>query len=219
MKAVESVDSEVLGRLISEMYQSRLPQLKDDPSQVVALTELIAMSTFNKLYNLGVRSDDFALMRDRIDESMAQAENLEELIEKISEILYQDIRSKLVVHSDEDNDYVVYGMVDFLDGYSTRGAISNQEAYFWDYALPEGEWYFDPDDEYYSDMPNSICLFGRYEDPENEGSWFNYWIFLRPWGERWEDLDDYMLPSYYESWYLPLITAGEPMPDNFDGLE
>ncbi|MCR5066956.1 MAG: response regulator [Erysipelotrichaceae bacterium] len=106
MKAVESVDSEVLGKLISEMYQSRLDRLREDPSQVVALTELVAMSTFNKLYNLGVRSDDFALMRNRIDEGMIRAQDLDQLIETVSGLLYQDVRSKLVVHSDEDNDYV-----------------------------------------------------------------------------------------------------------------
>jgi len=27
-----------------------------------------------------------------------------------------------------------------------------------------------------------------------------------------------MMPVEYENWYLPLIEAGEPMPESFDGL-
>ena len=120
---------------------------------------------------------------------------------------------------DEDNDWVVRGTVSFSDGLSGRGSMSNVSTRFWDYDMPADEWYADPADENFKEYPETIILFGRYEDPENVGSWFEYTIFLRPWGARWEDLDEGMLTHYYEDWYLPLIEAGEPMPEYFEGLE
>ena len=41
---------------------------------------------------------------------------------------------------------------------------------------------------------------------------FHYVICLRPWGSRWPGSEDEK-PYYYASWYLPLIEAGKPMPD------
>ena len=45
---------------------------------------------------------------------------------------------------------------------------------------------------------------------------YTYTICLRPWGTRWDDLAAEMLPYHYEDWYLPLIDAGEEMPDVFE---
>lgn len=41
-----------------------------------------------------------------------------------------------------------------------------------------------------------------------------YDIVLRPWGTYWVDVDEKDLPNLYDSWYLPLIDADEPMPDS-----
>lgn len=41
---------------------------------------------------------------------------------------------------------------------------------------------------------------------------FHYAIYLRPWGSRWPGTADEQ-PYFYESWYLPLIETGAPMPD------
>lgn len=45
-----------------------------------------------------------------------------------------------------------------------------------------------------------------------EGERFSYAIHLRPWGAAWEDPD--ARPYSYRFWYLPLIEAGEPMPES-----
>ena len=45
-----------------------------------------------------------------------------------------------------------------------------------------------------------------------EGERFSYAIHLRPWGAEWEDPD--ARPYSYRFWYLPLIEAGETMPDS-----
>ena len=52
------------------------------------------------------------------------------------------------------------------------------------------------------------------EANENGDDQFTYDIFLRPWGTSWDDAKAEDLPYYYHDWYLPLIEAGEPMPDS-----
>ena len=120
---------------------------------------------------------------------------------------------------DEDNDYVAVGDVTYGPGETAIGSMSNGSVQFWDYEIPAGEWAVDPGSELNSRFANSIIISGRYVDPENEGSWFDYNIFLRPWGTRWDDMDADMIPYYYDSWYLPLIDADEAMPDLFEGLD
>ena len=47
-----------------------------------------------------------------------------------------------------------------------------------------------------------------------------YSIYLRPWGESWEDVradDEELLPYYYDDWYLPLIETGASMPEVIGG--
>ena len=117
---------------------------------------------------------------------------------------------------DEDNDFVAAGDVIFSAGLSDKGCMSSQSVEFWDYKVPANEWSADPGDEDLKAYPNSIVIFGRYQDPESEGSWFDYTIFLRPWGVRWEDIREGTRPEFYTNWYLPLIEAGESMPLEFD---
>lgn len=44
-----------------------------------------------------------------------------------------------------------------------------------------------------------------------DGERFDYRIVLRPWGADWEDMAE--KPYAYRLWYLPLIEAGEALPD------
>ncbi len=57
-----------------------------------------------------------------------------------------------------------------------------------------------------------LTITGHYDATVKIGS-FDYSIFLRPWGQKWEDAQEDELPYYYESWYLPLIEDGKEMPD------
>ena len=79
---------------------------------------------------------------------------------------------------------------------------------FTDIALEHGDWIVDPRLVDYGDM---IHIDGDYE---NGGDAFHYDIYLRPWGTYWVDVDEEDLPNLYDSWYLPLIDAEEPMPDS-----
>ena len=55
-----------------------------------------------------------------------------------------------------------------------------------------------------------LTVEGEYEAVGRGG--FHYVIYLRPWGSRWPGGKEEQ-PYYYETWYLPLIEAGEPMPE------
>ena len=70
-------------------------------------------------------------------------------------------------------------------------------------------------------VDNIIVIDGFYEDADGE---FKFEFFLRPWGQKWDDLlvdtgglpyED-MMPGLYDDWYLPMIEAGAAMPDSFD---
>ena len=55
-----------------------------------------------------------------------------------------------------------------------------------------------------------LIIRGSYTAVNSEGG-FRYEILLRPWGSLWPE--DEERPYLYEDWYLPLIEAGQAMPD------
>ncbi len=73
--------------------------------------------------------------------------------------------------------------------------------------LEDGAWYVNPDELAYE---NIFDFCGEYED---EYGTFSYRVLLRPWGTVWDDLGEEYYPEYYYDWYLPLVEAGESMPD------
>lgn len=79
------------------------------------------------------------------------------------------------------------------------------------------DWVVEPEDEPYNQFNDMIQIKGYYTDPVDEENTFTYYIFLKPWGETWDDvrdgdtedcLYDDMMPFYYEDWYLPLLELG-----------
>lgn len=113
--------------------------------------------------------------------------------------------------------------VDFHFG--DDGTAILDSGFFWDADLDQDIWYMDMDGALSGGITDMICVTGIYTDPENSDNTLTYCLYLRPWGERWDDLKgvespDYpyedMMPSLYEDWYLPLIEAGDPMPMVFD---
>lgn len=100
---------------------------------------------------------------------------------------------------------------------TTSGRLVSTDGSFFDCALDGADaWYIDaaPSSAMpYSDM---ICISGVYTDPENGENTFVYSIYLRPWGETWDDVradNEELMPYSYDDWYLPLIEAGASMPD------
>lgn len=79
-----------------------------------------------------------------------------------------------------------------------------------------GGWFW------YDDATEDNCAVafedGRVEldgHHDAEGERFDYRVHLRPWGAYWEDTDE--RPYSYRFWYLPLVEAGESMPDEISG--
>lgn len=107
----------------------------------------------------------------------------------------------------------------FGPGTTSAGAFMSESGEFIDAPLAHADWIVDPGASMVSQYDHMICIDGSYDDPEDEGG-FDYLIFLRPWGMDWEDVaadDAEMLPISYADWYLPLIEAGEEMPDEIGG--
>ena len=88
------------------------------------------------------------------------------------------------------------------------GTLMSEDGWFTDITLEHADWIVDPGLAVYPDM---VHIDGYYENGDDE---FTYDIYLRPWGSYWDDVAEEQLPGLYDDWYLPLIEAGEPMPDS-----
>lgn len=93
---------------------------------------------------------------------------------------------------------------------TSAGVASSTSGYFFLMDLGPDDWNFGPRD---ADFVNMLVINAHYET--EDGS-YDYQLVLRPWGQRWDDVRGYDpddVPFYYDSYYLPLIDANEPMPD------
>lgn len=87
--------------------------------------------------------------------------------------------------------------------YSISGRILDQK-------LGVRDLVCNPDESPYDNM---LTFYGKYTTGTGSCS---YMIILRPWGISWDDADEFYLPYYYETWYLPKIEAGESMPETMN---
>lgn len=115
--------------------------------------------------------------------------------------------------------------ISFGAGITENGGFVSESGYFQDADIAHADWLVDAGVGFGKDFEHMICIEGRYVDPENEDNYYDYYIFLRPWGMDWEDvrtadnsenLYDDMMPVYYDDWYLPLIESGASMPAAFE---
>ena len=84
-------------------------------------------------------------------------------------------------------------------------------------------WYVDPASSTVSHFENMIEIESYYEDPSNTDNYFAYYMYLRPWGTDWADVQSGdtsgciysdMMPVLYADWYQPLMALGvEALPD------
>lgn len=116
-----------------------------------------------------------------------------------------------VVLWDEDytkDDPMVSASVSLSEaGTGEYGTMMTEGGWFTDIELGHADWIVDPALLDYEDM---IHINGYYESGEDG---YTYDIYLRPWGTYWDDVTEEDLPFYYDDWYLPLIEAGEAMPE------
>lgn len=110
----------------------------------------------------------------------------------------------------ERSEGLAYAIVSLEKGDDTGeyGILYCENGFFLDSKLLSADWIIDPDD---MDLAHMIKIEGWYED--EDGS-FTYDFYLRPWGILWDDVEESDRPYVYDSWYLPLVEAGEHMPDD-----
>lgn len=96
---------------------------------------------------------------------------------------------------------------------SEEGTAENLSGSFLGAELAPGAWSAGPEDEGLEEL---YLTDGRIETGDGA---LEYRLVLRPWGRDWEDAAaarPELLPRQYESWYLPLIEAGQPMPERME---
>ena len=126
----------------------------------------------------------------------------------------------------EAGECIAFADVSFGMGTTEAGCMMSESGSFFNAPIEHADWIIDPGASVVSAFDQMICIDGTWVDPEDENNWIRYYIFLRPWGMDWEDvrtgdtsdmLYEDMMPMGYDDWYLPLIDAGEEMPNSFDG--
>ncbi len=103
--------------------------------------------------------------------------------------------------------------VSFGAGTTSAGAMMSEKGNFMspEENLEHADWIVDPGASEVSGFEHMICIDGKFE---NERGSFMYYVFLRPWGTDWSDVeagDDYYMPNDYD-WYTSVMN-GE-MPDS-----
>ena len=94
---------------------------------------------------------------------------------------------------------------------AVRGdGIESLDGYFLFSDIRAGEWRLEKPEP-------ALYLAEGHHDAEGEQ--FSYSVYLRPWGEQWNDADGEQLPFYYSDWYVPAILSGESMPDRIPWQE
>lgn len=88
-------------------------------------------------------------------------------------------------------------------------AAMSESGWFLDAAVGHADWIIDPTLYEYE---NLLVIDGTYEDPLGDG-WdgFSYVIWLRPWGQLWEDVPVEDRPPYYD-WYVDFVGEGFSIP-------
>lgn len=95
-------------------------------------------------------------------------------------------------------------------GTGEYGTLYSEQGVFTDIDLEHADWIIDPG---LLTTEHTIYIDGWYENGDDG---YKYEFFLRPWGTIWDDVEESAWPYYYTDWYLPLVEAGEAMPDSIN---
>ncbi len=106
-----------------------------------------------------------------------------------------------------DEDYSADNVLGALEVCAKEEELLVKSGFFGADELAENEWTFTRDSLGYD---NLITASGSYVDGENG---YSYTLYLRPWGQGWEDVAENERPRSYEKWYQPLIAKNKAMPD------
>ena len=111
------------------------------------------------------------------------------------------------------------GKIRFISGVTQAGCMISEGGTFLDGPVARGDWSVDPGISDVTQFSHMICLTGTQTGESS--SWICYRMYLRPWGSVWDDVRQGdtseamyadLMPIGYDTWYLPLVEAGEAMP-------
>ena len=92
------------------------------------------------------------------------------------------------------------------DGWTKMGSAVSTGGVLFNYPVSYIDWYISPE---YGEYDNMIEITEFFLD--TDGDWFDYEIYLRPWGMKWDDVSSEDRPLYYDDWYLSVYNR--PMLD------
>ncbi len=81
-------------------------------------------------------------------------------------------------------------------------AVSNNGNLWFGEEIGHAGWIIDPSIYGYD---NYMVIDGRYEDEFGGG--FNYVVYLKPWGEDWDEFTAEERPPWYDTWYMSAYKA------------
>ena len=109
---------------------------------------------------------------------------------------YQDGTATLYLWADDYDDLGTVSLkIETVTG-STMGMATSLGGDLFYYPIKRTDWVINPAAAYYSNMIEIREVF-----VDTDGDWFDYEIYLRPWGMDWEDVAYYDRPTYYDDWY------------------
>lgn len=105
---------------------------------------------------------------------------------------------------DSEDDFAMANItVNEYGGSGFMGAALSESGHLWfGEEIGHADWIIDPSLYGYE---NYMVIDGRYEDEFGEG--FNYTVYLRPWGESWDENAEDERPPFYDIWYLSAYQA------------
>lgn len=131
-------------------------------------------------------------------------------------ILIYDDGSGVIELWDEDcaeGEIFATATITLDDDIFDEGVMCSTRGQFYDSEIGQYDWWVYPNEGLCVD--NAICIQGHYSTDAAPDNTFDYSIYLRPWGVRWDDIPDDpslpyddMLPRNYTDWYLPLLEQG-----------
>ena len=93
---------------------------------------------------------------------------------------------------------------------SAASSIDHEHNFFWAGNVGYYDWYMDPG---ILETDDTIVIGSQYTD--SDGDTLIYSIVLTKWPNEW-DTDLLPAPDHYESFFVPLMDAGEDLPIVFD---
>ncbi len=90
-----------------------------------------------------------------------------------------------------------------VSGQGSMGAAKSNSGNLWfGSEIENADWIIDPSIYGHDDY---MVIDGRYVDEFGGG--FNYEVYLKPWGEPWDDFTEDEKPPFYDTWYLSAYKA------------